>query len=166
MTFSFFSTHLRYSLILNFNRWNQPIRMHKISFTKIKAISQSLYKSYQFATLLQKLDCSILQRLEHESRFPFSKKYFIFLKKFLNSSQGIWQGQLTGKGVERGQFTGENSACTIITNKKLLTQKCYGLPHDVWLGLLLFPYYTVIKLFPMVFTSVNKSTRWKKNYLN
>ena len=40
-----------------------------------------------------------------ESRFPFSKKYFKFLKWFLNSSKGIWQGQLSGErrgaGLER-----------------------------------------------------------------
>ena len=36
-----------------------------------------------------------------ESRFPFSKKYFIFLKWFLNSSEGIWQGQLSGEGGVR-----------------------------------------------------------------
>ena len=56
---------------------------------------------------------------ERELRFPFSKKYFIFHKWFLNSSEGIWQGQLTGGGREKWQFTVENSACTIITNTKL-----------------------------------------------
>ena len=71
------------------------------------------------------------EMLERESRFPFNKKYFIFLK-FLNSQEGIWQGQLTGLGSERGQFTGENSVCTIITNKtfdeKMLPNSSWCLP--------------------------------------
>ena len=34
-----------------------------------------------------------------------------------NSSEGIWQGELTEEGGKRLQFTGENSACTNITDK-------------------------------------------------
>ena len=32
------------------------------------------------------------------------------------------KGKITREGIERGQFTEENSACTIITNKKLSTK--------------------------------------------
>ena len=113
---------------------------------------------YHFVVLLRKLDGCILQRLERESRFPFSKKYFIFIKWFLNSSDGIWQGQLTGEGGKRRQFTGEKSACTMIPNTKLSLKKCYWIPRGVYLWLLLLLYSTIIQLLTTVFTSLNKST--------
>ena len=47
---------------------------------------------------------------------------------------------------ERGKFTGENSACIIITNTKLLTKKCYWIFRGVWLCLLLPLSYTKIQL--------------------
>ena len=34
----------------------------------------------------------------------------------------MWQEQLTGEGGERVQFTGENSACIIFTNRKNVTE--------------------------------------------
>ena len=108
-------------IILNFYSWNQPIRMREMSLTKLKAISHSLWKALgiPLCCILRKLDCCILQRLEGQSKFPFCKKYFIFLKWFLNSSAGIWQRELSGERGERGQITGENSACTFITDKTL-----------------------------------------------
>ena len=70
-----------------------------------------------------------------------------------------WQGQLTGAGGTRGQFTWENSACTIVINTKLSTKKCYWIPRGVWLCLLLLLYYWVIQHLKIsFFTSVNKST--------
>ena len=87
------------------------------------------HTTYHFVLVLWKLDCCILQRLERESRFLFSKKYFIFLKWFLNSSEGIWQGQLSegrgSEGCERRQLAGENSVCTVITNTKTFDEKMF-----------------------------------------
>ena len=73
-------------------------------------------------------------RLERESRFPFSEKYFIFLKWFLNLTGTI-------KGVERGQLTGENSVCTININIKLSTKKSYWIPR----GSCVFYYFYIIQ---------------------
>ena len=44
----------------------QNLRLFLTAFARCKA--------YNFVVLLQKLDCCILQSLERESRFPFSKK--------------------------------------------------------------------------------------------
>ena len=52
------------------------------------------------------------------------------------------RGYLTGiinrgkGGGERGQFTGKNWACNIITNIQRSTKKCYWTPRGVWLCLL------------------------------
>ena len=48
--------------------------MREMPFAKLKAISHNLCKALDIPLLL------LLQRLEDESRFPFSKKYLIFLK--------------------------------------------------------------------------------------
>ena len=66
--------------------------MREMSFTKIKATAQQPVQGTShtaFVVLSRKLDCCILQILESESRFPFNRKYFMFLKQILNSLEGI-----------------------------------------------------------------------------
>ena len=56
-----------------------------------------------------KLDCSLLQRLELKQDFFLVRTILDFLKDFLdllNSSEGIWQGQLTGEGVREDSSPG------------------------------------------------------------
>ena len=106
-----------HSLILNFYSWNQPIRMREMSFTKLKAISHSLCRALAIPLCCTFTKIRLLYIAKIRSRFPFREKYFIFLKWFLNSLGGIWQGELTEEGGEREQSTGKNSACTIITDQ-------------------------------------------------
>ena len=81
--------------------------------------------------------------------------YFINCPSSLNTS--FWQiftnvkiRKLRG---EIGQLAGENSVCTIITNTKLSTKKCYWFPRCVLLFPLLLLYYTIIQISAIVFTS-------------
>ena len=116
------------SLKLKLTNKNASNVIYKVKSYFPQPVQSAGHTKYHFVLLLWKLDCCILQKLEHESRFLFSKKYFIFLKWFLNSSEGIWQGQLSGRregrgwGGKREQFAGENSVCTVITNTKPLTK--------------------------------------------
>ena len=148
--------------------------MREMPFTKLKFISRRLCKALgiSLCCTFTKLDCCILQRLERESKFSFSKKYFIFLKWFLNSSEGILPGQLTGRRgeVERKIHQSKFSLHHCYKRKNvrrknvtefLVVSDCY------------FYYFchTIIQLLVIVFTSINQQinqliTRWKKNYLN
>ena len=87
------------SLVLNFYGCNLPIKMCEMSFKKLFLTACTRRQAYHLGVLLQKLECCVLQRLRRESRFPFNKKYFIFLKWFWNSSEGLWKGKLPGKGL-------------------------------------------------------------------
>ena len=91
-------------------------------FTKVEAISNSLCKGLGILLCCTLAKIRLLYIARTFSRSPFSKKHFIFLKLFLNSSEVIWQGKLTGKKRggegEGGQFTGENSAWITFTNTK------------------------------------------------
>ena len=84
------------SLKLKLTNKNASNVIYKVKSYFPQPVQSAGHTKYHFVLLLWKLDCCILQKLEHESRFLFSKKYFIFLKWFLNSSEGIWQGQLSG----------------------------------------------------------------------
>ena len=84
------------SLKLKLTNKNVPNVIYKIKSYFPQPVQGAGYTTNHFVLLLWKLDCCILQRLERESRFLFSKKYIIFLKLFINSSEGIWQGQLSG----------------------------------------------------------------------
>ena len=116
------------SLKLKLTNRNASNVIYKVKSYFPQPVQSAVHTTYHFVLLLWTLDCCILQRLEQESKFLFSKKYLIFLKWFLNSSEGIWQGQLgerregRGWGEGRGQFAGENSVCTVITNTKPLTK--------------------------------------------
>ena len=106
-----YSAHPIRNLKLNYYSWNQPIRMHEMSFKKLKATSKSLCKAlgYYFIILLRKLDCFILQRLERELSFPFQENYFTFPKRFLNSSKAFERDNSPGGGRERTIHWGEFS---------------------------------------------------------
>ena len=89
-------------LIVNFYSWNQPVRMCEMLFTRLIAISHSLCKAPGIS-----LCCTFTRiRLLYIAKIRTwiilsSKKYFIFLKSFLNSLQGIWQGQLIKERDDR-----------------------------------------------------------------
>ena len=91
-------------------------------FTKVEAISNSLCKGLGILLCCTLAKIRLLYIARTFSRSPFSKKHFIYLKLFLNSSEVIWQGKLTGKKRgeegEGGQFAGENSACITFINTK------------------------------------------------
>ena len=103
-TFSCFSTQLRYTVsYTNFLRLKSTNKNKRNIIYKIKSYFHSLWKGLGIPLIVRKLDCCILQRVELESRRLFSKKYFIFFKRFLNLSESIWQGQLTGEWGEGGR---------------------------------------------------------------
>ena len=77
-------------------------------FTKVEAISNSLCKGLGILLCCTLAKIRLLYIARTFSRSPFSKKHFIFLKLFLNSSGSIWQGKLTGK--KRGGRVREDSS--------------------------------------------------------
>ena len=92
------------SLKLKLTNENVSNVIYKIKSYFPQPVQGAGHSIYHFVLLLWKLDCCILQRLERESRFLYSKKYIIFLKWFINSSEGIWQGQLSPLNWRKGKW--------------------------------------------------------------
>ena len=134
-----------------------------MSFSKLKDIFHSLCKALGIphTTLIYFYENQAAvycedQNVNQDFFFVGSTLYF------LNDFQ-IHQKAFDRTVFERGQFAGENSVCTIITNTKLSTKKCSCFPRRVLLCLLLLLYYTIIQILTIVFTFVNKSGNYSIN---
>ena len=89
-----------HSFILNFWSWpNQPIRMHVMSFTKLKAIFQNLCKALGIPLYctFTKIRLLHIAKIRTWIKISFQLEIFLFFKCFLNSSGGIPERKLNGK---------------------------------------------------------------------